>query len=89
MWDVASGRLLRTFKGHSNLVNAVAITAVGQLAVSGSHDKTIKVWDVSSRTSRQTLRGHSGRIFSVALSTDGQMLARGGEDETVKIWRKH
>ena len=34
MWDVASGRELRTLTGHSDYVNDVAVSADGRLAVS-------------------------------------------------------
>ena len=36
--------LLRTLKGHTDIVNSVALSADGQTLVSGSDDKTIKVW---------------------------------------------
>src|SRR5689334_5456261 len=35
----------KTFKGHSNAVNGVAVTADGGWVVSGSSDNTIRMWD--------------------------------------------
>ena len=60
VWEVASGRELRTLVGHSNTVTAVAMTADGRRAVSASRDQTLKVWEVDSGRELRTLIGHSG-----------------------------
>jgi len=44
LWDVATGRCLRTFEGHTGRVNCVALSADCRYALSGSSDCTIKVW---------------------------------------------
>ena len=36
VWDVGSGRELRTLQGHSNYVSGVALSGDGRLAVSAS-----------------------------------------------------
>ena len=46
MWDVDSGHELRTLVGHSGCVWAVAVRGDGRVAVSASHDHTLKVWDL-------------------------------------------
>src|SRR6186713_1959782 len=46
LWDVSSGRILRTFGGHKDWVNSVAFSPDGSKALSGSADKTLKLWDV-------------------------------------------
>ena len=48
VWDLESGRALRTLEGHSASVHGVAVTPDGQRAVSASWDKTLKVWDLES-----------------------------------------
>jgi WD40 repeat protein len=34
LWDLESGQTIRTLKGHTDLVNAVAVTPDGRRAVS-------------------------------------------------------
>ena len=59
VWDLESGRELRTLAGHSEWVYGVAVSADGRLAVSASRDKTLKVWDLESGRELRTLAGHS------------------------------
>ncbi len=86
VWQVASGKLLRTLKGHSGYVSSVAFSPDGRHLASGSWDNTIKVWQVASGELLRTLKGHSGWVHSVAFSPDGRYLASGSFDATVKMW---
>jgi hypothetical protein len=43
LWDVASGRELRTLSGHSGNVTSVAFSPDGSIVPSGSWDETIKL----------------------------------------------
>jgi WD40 repeat protein len=47
LWDVATGRRLRTFAGHFAPVYAVAFSPDGRTALSGSADRTLMLWDVA------------------------------------------
>src|SRR5262249_36876331 len=47
LWDVATGKLLRTLEGHQNAITSLSFSPDGKrLASSGSWDETIRLWDV-------------------------------------------
>jgi Trypsin-like peptidase domain/WD domain, G-beta repeat len=86
VWNLPSGELKSTLKGHKDAVNAVAIASDGKIFASGSDDKTIKIWNLETGENIRTLSGHSDAVVAVAISPDGQFLASGSWDKTVKIW---
>jgi WD40 repeat protein len=77
LWDVATGREVRTLTGHTDWVNSVAFSPDGRLLASGSGDETIKLWDVATGREVRTLTGHTDYVKSVAFSPNGKLLASG------------
>ncbi|MBN3941948.1 ribosome assembly protein 4 [Nostoc sp. NMS9] len=86
IWDVSSGKLLKSLTDHKDEVWNVAYSPNGQQLASASADKTIKIWDVSSGKLLKTLTGHSDVVNSIAYSPNGQQLASASADKTIKIW---
>ena len=84
VWDVSSGKALKTLTGHTYRVESLSFSPDGLLA-SGSYDDTVRVWDVSSGTELKTLTGHTNTVLSVAWSRDG-LLASGSWDSTIRVW---
>ena len=48
IWEVASGMLLDSLRGHRDSVYSVAFTPDGKGIISGSLDKSLKLWDLCS-----------------------------------------
>jgi WD40 repeat protein len=44
LWDVRNGQKLHSFKGHKSGVWAVAVSADGRYALTGSSDRTLRLW---------------------------------------------
>jgi WD40 repeat protein len=63
-------------------VSSVALS--GDVIVSGSWDKTVRVWDRLSGECLQILNGHGSWVSSVALS--GDVIVSGSDDNTVRVW---
>jgi WD40 repeat protein len=73
-------------QGHTDWVNAVALSSDGRRVVSGSYDKTLRVWDIESGQSLRTLQGHTSEVNAVALSSDGRRVVSGSRDHTLRVW---
>jgi len=83
LWDLASGRLIRTLTGLSQ-GNRVAFSPDGTRLVSGSHNKTVRIWDAVNGKLIRTFTDESG-AWSIAFSPDGTRIALGGGN-TVRLW---
>ncbi|KAI8994491.1 quinon protein alcohol dehydrogenase-like superfamily [Pilobolus umbonatus] len=81
MWDMSTGKCLRTLFGH---VQGVWSLAYDKLRiVSGSHDRTIRVWDTESGRFLYALEEHNAPVIAVALSDT--RIVSGSDDGEVKI----
>ena len=53
LWEVGSGRCVRTFNEHCDSVTAVAFSPDGQVVLSGSLDGGLRLWHLPSSKARQ------------------------------------
>jgi WD40 repeat protein len=86
LWDVRSGRALRTFEGHLGDVRAVAFSPDGQLLMSASRDRTLRIWDVESGRQLHEFSWASDASRTFALSPDGRLAMVGNDDGSMNLW---
>ena len=86
LWDIATGRIIRTFAGHTGEVYSVVISPDGKYALSGSQDRTIKLWDIATGRVIRTFAGYSGGASSATFSPDGKHIFSGMEDGAILLW---
>jgi WD40 repeat protein len=86
LWDIQSGKEIRSFKGHTNEVTSVCFSPDGRYALSGSYDKTLKLWDINNGKEIRSFKGHAGPVYSVCFSPDGRYALSGSYDNTIKLW---
>lgn len=48
LWQLSTGREVRSFLGHEATVTSIEFTSDGKYLISGSNDKTIRVWEVNT-----------------------------------------
>ncbi len=84
--QAAGGPMLRILEGHTGWVRAVALSADGKRAVSGSWDDTVRVWDLEGNQPPRVLEGHRNAVEAVAISADGKRAISGSRDSTLRVW---
>jgi WD40 repeat protein len=86
IWEVKTGKELKTFSGHSDKITSVCFSPDNRSIFTASSDKTIKQWNYSSGEVIKTFNGHTSGINSIAISNDKKFLVSGSADKTIKIW---
>jgi general transcriptional corepressor TUP1 len=64
IWEVASGILLDSLRGHRDSVYSVAFTPDGKGIISGSLDKSLKLWDLCSVLHKRAAKNKDSLISS-------------------------
>jgi len=97
LWDIESGKCLRTYTGHKIRVNAVDISPDGRYALSGGgsitaqgdhpkKDNTVRLWDIESGSCLFSFNEHTRAVNTVAFSPDGKYALSGSDDHTLCMW---
>ncbi|WP_326764478.1 protein kinase [Streptomyces sp. NBC_01591] len=91
LWDLTTGRCLRTLEahgegGHGRSVHSVDIAADSRFAVSAGDDKTVRLWDLSDGRCLRTL---DEKCQGVRLSPDGRLALWGWSDDgSLRFWNR-
>lgn len=85
-WDIPSGSLRFSCRGHTNTVFGLAVKFDGtQLATAGS-DNSVRVWDAQNGDELYTLLGHDDWVNGAAFSPDGREFASVSSDSSLILW---
>lgn len=88
-WDLATGKLVRTFTGPRGTVWTLDISTDGSLLASAGEDAIIRIWNLDRQAPPALLHGHTRNIWDVRFNPDGSRLASGSFDDTVRLWDVH
>ena len=63
LWNLDTGKEIRTLQGHKDSVNSVSFSPDGQTLATGSGDTTIKLWNLGTGKEIRTLQGHQNSVI--------------------------
>ena len=97
LFDVVRKQRLLQVRGHEDDINTVAwADETGNIALTGSDDRTIRLWDVRTLGSSGSssgaagavgaLLGHDAGITHVESGNDGRLVISNGKDNVIKVW---
>merc|ERR1712096_188365 len=87
MFDLRSGKRVRTMSGHNNVVNRIAVSFGLMMAVSFASEVPFMLWDLRDGRCVKVLQGHPiGGINDGIVNWDTDEVVTGGNDGLVKFW---
>lgn len=86
LWEVSTGRELRTFNGHQSNVNDVLFTPDDKQLISAGRDERIYFWDVLTGNIIKYYHQPKENILRLSLSRDGFYLAVGGTGDNINVY---
>lgn len=87
LWDLGTGKLLRTIPKSAEDGKFVAISPDGQTLASSANE-SIKLWDLQTGKLIRTLDTQASGVDALVFSQDGQTLASTGFDGSITLWNR-
>jgi len=93
VWSAKTGELIKTLRGHAGWVRSCrfAVAADEISAVSGSHDRSVRLWNIEAYEEtrvlgKRWLKGHDDAVQAASFSPNGQRIVTASRDRTARIW---
>lgn len=84
IWDVRTGKLIRTLEGHTGTVFSVSFSRDGKRLASAGYGP-LRIWDTDRWDEVLVLEGQSGFV-SAAFDADGHWISQYHWDGTLNLW---
>ncbi|MFN6536089.1 MAG: protein kinase domain-containing protein [Nostoc sp. EkiNYC01] len=85
LWEVGTGREIRTLSQDVFFGDSLAFSSDGQILASGSNDNTIKLWEVATGREIRTLTGYFKPVNCLAFSSNRRIIVSSSTDNTIKV----
>jgi WD40 repeat protein len=91
LWDTATGKEHRTFKGSSSFTCAVRFSPDGKVLATAGYESSgtanpIYRWDLDTGKELPPLAGHPSGVRRILFTPDGKQLISGGFDGLARVW---
>ena len=95
VWDVGSGKAVRTFRGHTHTPTSAAFFPDGKRVISASNELwrigdrkggDVHIWETETGRVLHTFGTEHGGVEAVAVDPDGKAVATVGLDDKLRVW---
>lgn len=87
VFEAASGKLVRSFEGHTHHVLDISWSADGRIVATSGADKVVKVWDYRTGDQKRTVTGFGKEVTSIEFVADGANFVTASGDKNVSLKR--
>jgi hypothetical protein len=86
VFEIPSGKFLKSFEGHTHHVLDVGWKTDGKLLASAGADNAVKIWNYETGEQQRTIAGHTKQVTRLLfIGTTPQIVTCSG-DQTVRFW---
>jgi WD40 repeat protein len=86
VWDVETGRRIRTLRGHTKAVKGVFFSKDGNRIISYAKDNTVMVWDGAASEPRYIFKGHATEIVDCQFTPNEKALVVLEIGGGIRVW---
>ncbi len=86
LWEVSTGREVRSFLGHSASVICMDFSKEGKYLLTGNGDATAKIWEVATGKEIFSVKPDDERVTDVAFDPKGKFFVTVGFGRKARVW---
>lgn len=86
LWEMRSGREVRSFLGHESTVNVVKFSHDGKFLLTGSRDKSVRAWDVNTGKEVFSVSPDQNEVTHISFSPDSKYFVASGYGDTARVY---
>ncbi len=86
IWDVQTGKLVRSLPGHDKYVSAASFSPTGKYVSTGSADFTAVIWEAGSGRPLRRLEGAASSVTTTAYSERDGLVVTGDNSGMLNTW---
>ena len=87
LWDMATGKEILRFEGHTGELRAVGVSPSGHICLTASMDGTVRLWDIATGKQLINFNAAGGPVWGATFSPDGHFAASATDDGIVRLWK--
>jgi WD40 repeat protein len=86
VFEVPSGKFLKSFEGHTHHVMGVGFSGDGKLIASGGADNVVKIWNYETGEQSKSMNAHTKQVTALVFVGKSQNFITCSGDTQMKLW---